>query len=327
MAVPAPESDHTVWSRLWRTGALHSCIEDFQGNYDGQTAAFWRSQFDRLADGARVLDVGTGNGAVALLACEAARARGVAFEVHAADAAEIDPPSAAGRDYAGIRFHPRTPTEALPFEAGSIDLVTAQFAFEYAPQAAALAELLRVTGPRGHVAMIVHARGSAILQTTQAQLAACRALFEDDDFFAATRRMVEVLGNAPTPAQRAALATDPRAESVRLAFNGAAGRVLDQAQALGAPDLIKRAVEVASTALRQVDQQGGLATLAWLDAREADLRDHWLRLRQLDAVALDEAQVAALCVAAGAAGRQARWRAHHYDAGPQMGWIVEIGHG
>ena len=54
-------------------------------------ASIWLAFFSQLPDGARVLDVGTGNGIVAFLARDAAKARGRNFHIEGIDAAIIDP--------------------------------------------------------------------------------------------------------------------------------------------------------------------------------------------------------------------------------------------
>ena len=64
-----------VWSRLWRRGTLHSCATGIAGNYDGEILAFWRRQFQALQSGARVIDVGSGNGPLLLLAAALRRER------------------------------------------------------------------------------------------------------------------------------------------------------------------------------------------------------------------------------------------------------------
>ncbi len=164
MPVPAPSANDEAaateaWTRLWRAGALHSCGCAFRDNYEGATADFWRGRFAALDDGARVVDLGTGNGAILLLAREVAAARGVRFALDGVDLADIDPAALPGAEdrYAGIRFHPRTSMAALPFADRSVDLVCGQYALEYAPFAPAAAEIARVLAPGGRIAFVLRA--------------------------------------------------------------------------------------------------------------------------------------------------------------------------
>src|SRR5690606_5536476 len=73
------------WSRLWSTGVLHSCATGIHGNYDGAVLEFWQRQFDSLEDGSRLVDVGTGNGALLLLARQRATERGIQLSMHGVD--------------------------------------------------------------------------------------------------------------------------------------------------------------------------------------------------------------------------------------------------
>lgn len=294
---PIPDPAPAAWSRFWQAGVLHSCGGAFGGNYDGPVADFWNAQFARLGDGAVVVDVGTGNGAVALLAKAAAGARGLRFELHGTDVADIDPPASGSRpagDYAGIRFHPRTPMQHLPFADGGVDLLTSQYAFEYAPREAAVGEIARVLGKRGRAALVLHSRDSVVFQTTQEQLATCRFLFDASALFDRARAMIPFLARATTDAQRRALAANADAEAARRSLNAAVGAVLDRAAALATPDILRKAIDIVAEALRRSAGMGERATLAWLGEGERKLRDEWLRLRDLEAAALDEAGMAAL---------------------------------
>ena len=62
------------WSDYWAAGNLTSLPSDFAHNYDGEIKAFWFKIFDDLPDKSAILDVCTGNGAVAYLALDFAKA-------------------------------------------------------------------------------------------------------------------------------------------------------------------------------------------------------------------------------------------------------------
>src|SRR5690606_38242574 len=59
-----------AWSSYWAAGALHSCIGSLVEDQDGGIGRFWRACFAGLGDGDRVLDLGTGNGALPKLLLE-----------------------------------------------------------------------------------------------------------------------------------------------------------------------------------------------------------------------------------------------------------------
>ena len=56
------------WTRFWEKGTPTTFFGSFDKNYDGKIADFWSSQFDKLPEHAQILDLATGNGALAFLA-------------------------------------------------------------------------------------------------------------------------------------------------------------------------------------------------------------------------------------------------------------------
>jgi len=278
-----------MWGRYWRAGPLHSCACAFRGNYQGATAAFWNQQFALLPERSLVVDVGTGNGAIPLLAKAVAEARGTSFAIHGVDLADIDPIAAikdGERQFAGIRFHPRTSLTALPFDDGSVDMVSGQFAIEYAPLDAAVTEVARVLGARGRAAFVLHSRDSVILTTTAEQLESCRLILDDSDFFARARALAALLAAAKTPEQRQALIGNARADAARQLLNQAAQAIGERAANVTTPDLLQSAITQVTGTLRAASVWGEARCNEYLQSCEAALRDERQRLLDLDAAAL-----------------------------------------
>jgi len=159
------------WSRYWASGALTSLPEDFHANYDGEIADFWARQVDALSEGAAVLDVCTGNGAIALLVAEQARRAGRRVRVTAIDAAEVHPEviarrfPGAGELLSSIRFVSRRRLEDLAVAPDSIDLITSQYGIEYCRWAAAAERCHHFLKPGGRLAIVAHALSSDLLST------------------------------------------------------------------------------------------------------------------------------------------------------------------
>lgn len=275
------------WTRYWRAGALHSCGCAYRGNYEGAVARFWDAQFARLDDSACIVDLGTGNGAIPLLASAAASRLGRRWDIHGVDLADIDPAAHAPGRFEGIRFHPRTSATALPFPAAGVHLVTGQYAFEYLPRDAAVAELGRVLHADGGVALVLHARDSELLATTAEQLEHCRLLFDDTRLFDKVDVLAGLLADAASPEQRARLAGDPDAIGARELVNDAAATLAARIAEATTPDILQLALGRATEVLRNAHRWGAQATHDYVESAVRDLGDERRRLIDLDAAALD----------------------------------------
>lgn len=314
------------WSRLWRSGVAHSCATAMPGNYDGATLGFWQAQFRRAPDAGVVVDIGTGNGALALLALESADSRGVELEVHGVDLADIDPAASvhpAGDRLARIRFHPGTSFTALPFADGGVDLLCSQFAFEYAPREAATTEALRVLGKRGRAAMVLHSYDSVIARVSAERLPWFGHVLRHSPMLTAADAVIDVLAGASTPAARAALAGNVRAEATRAAFNTAASELLDRAAEPGAGEVLGRFIPALSQTVRAASQEPQRARQG-LESIAQWLRDEEERLCQLRASLLDAAALDALAGRFRDAGHATTCDSLEQEPGAKLGWTLEV---
>lgn len=127
----------------------------------------WYEFTDILPDGARILDLATGNGPVAFSCAERAYKRKRLLHIHAVDAARIEPPGQVP-DPKGllpiVRFQGGVWLEDLPFEDGEFNGVTSQYGFEYADEEQAISEASRVLAPGGLLRLLIHARDGAVWQ-------------------------------------------------------------------------------------------------------------------------------------------------------------------
>lgn len=151
------------WTAYWRTGSSASC---FQGSdTEVRLTQVWNEFIDELPDGARLLDLATGNGTVVRSCAARARARSIGLHIEAVDAAEIDPPRHVAdpeQFFRDVHFRSGIRLETLPFPDGAFDGVVSQFGFEYANEEQAAAEAVRVLAPGGRLRLIIHARDGAV---------------------------------------------------------------------------------------------------------------------------------------------------------------------
>ncbi len=191
------------WTEYWRTGRGASCFEGSE--VEVRLHRLWEDLVDELADGARVLDLATGNGTVAASCAAHGRARGLRLAIEGVDAAAIDPakyvPDPGGLLQA-LSFRGNVRLEALPFEDAAFDAIVSQFGFEYADEEAAAAEAVRCLAPGGRLCFVLHALDGAVARDTALRLERLRGVLDENGALT----LVLALARAAVTRDRAALA-------------------------------------------------------------------------------------------------------------------------
>jgi ubiquinone/menaquinone biosynthesis C-methylase UbiE len=191
------------WEDYWKTGWVVSCPTGPMSGYTGALRNLWERFFTSLADRARLLDVGTGNGALPLIALEVARRRAVTMEIHGVDLARIDPvaqvPDGA-RLFDGVTFHGGVSAEHMPFVDGRFDAVCGQFALEYTQRPAALREIHRVLAPNSVACFVLHHASSVVARNASESLRHAHELEQRAGAFADLREYVAAERGDPSQA-------------------------------------------------------------------------------------------------------------------------------
>lgn len=160
------------WTAYWQQSDTLNSFAEGQAatGYHGELADFWQKQLSGLAPSAILLDLGTGNGALAVLLAEQKLKRANDWRILAVDAADIQPQRliakqpALAKPFKQIRFLGHTRIEQLPCANASIDLLVSQFAFEYSELSASLEEAWRVLKPGGRLVAVMHSADTALAQ-------------------------------------------------------------------------------------------------------------------------------------------------------------------
>ena len=162
------KSDH--WSEYWSRGCLTSLPQDFSANYDGEVAEFWQRVFCSISHLDRMIDLCTGNGAIALLAADYAQKKAPGLNITAVDAATVSPQAilqkypAQARLLDRIRFIDNCRVEDIDLPASTFDLVTSQYGIEYCDWQLAAVKVQQLLKPGGRLVLVTHTATSDIMK-------------------------------------------------------------------------------------------------------------------------------------------------------------------
>lgn len=147
------------WRHYHESGALSTCPTAPDGGYDGEIKHSWFDFFANLPEKSHIVDIATGNGAVAVIAVEASIKNHLSLHVSGTDLANIDPVKFVPFHKSmlqHINFYPGVSSEKLPFQQESVDAITAQYGLEYSSIAECLDEFKRILKPHGVCQFIMH---------------------------------------------------------------------------------------------------------------------------------------------------------------------------
>ena len=313
-------SERWVWDRYWQCDRIASCFDGAGAtNYDDSIAAGWRDFFAALPTGARIIDLCTGNGAIALIAAAA----GKDFSITAVDQADIDPPSfvTRHRDEIGkVRFLGRTEVEALPFPEDSFDVAISQYGLEYSEVPRTVSEIARVLGPGGRVRFVVHASDGIVAANARTVIAEADLLLGEIDLMGASRRCFE----ACAAVEGGDVSEDAR-EKAKAAFQAFRSALqLTGAQIPKAADqmMFHNSGGVMLDAFQARGRVGYEAVFAKVDTVEGEILAHRGRLQALVDAAVDATGVEALCTQLRDAGTIDTHHAPLQSAGRLIGYVV-----
>jgi SAM-dependent methyltransferase len=325
--------DREEWTRFWERGTLTTFEGHFRENYDAEIRDYWWREFGRLADGAAIVDLATGNGAVALLAARYAREHGREFAITGVDSAAIDVarlrqawPALAG-DFDAIRLLGGTPLEDTGLPAASVDLLTSQYGFEYGDTAAGSREAARILRPGGRLAMILHHRDSAILVQAREGLRQVELCLEETRLVPLARRMTKLFRGLRPGRQAGSLNWSPGALKVRAELLAAAERLERHARQPEVRAADAGFIEFLLPSVMRLVEQSRTLQPAQLEAAwagiEREVDTYRRRMVDLASAARDEGGMAGIRDQLAAAGlADVRLEAFSYGDRLLLGWAL-----
>jgi SAM-dependent methyltransferase len=313
---------NAAWDRFWSFDRLASFgTGKGAGNYGGEIAAGWRTFFAALPAGARVLDIATGNGAIALLAVEA----GNKLQVTGADLAAVKPAAFVSKGKSAlkkIRFLGRTPAEQLPLADASADAVTSQYGVEYSDLKKSVPEAVRVLAPGGRLRFAVHAAEGALAADTKAAIADADFLLDELDLTGRAARCLDAVLGVERGHRTGQLA-EIGAQSRYAEFRDGLKAVAERAPAATDKDMLASVHQTLTTLFAQREGQNLQALFMQLDALREEIEAHRTRERALLAAALSAKQMKALAKTLTGLGLANVTLGEQRDGGALIGHVIE----
>lgn len=243
-------SDAAAWSDFWAANAgapQGGCLPQRWAAIEDAQADAWRAFIAALPEGAKVLDLATGDGRV-LGWMHAARGD---LDLTGIDLApDLPAPPAGTTTRGGIAM------ESLPFGDGEFAAVVSQFGFEYGDVAAVAGEIARVLARGGSVGLMVHRGDGPILEHNLARRAAIGWVLEEQKLGAILRQALDAPNGGPDVTAQVAAA---------IGLVGAS-RFGEDSPGWEIPEALRRAVLLGAEA----EQGSILATVSEIEARAAN---------------------------------------------------------
>jgi len=282
-----------------------------------EVRAAWVAFFAALNDGDRVLDLGTGNGPVALIAKETAAENSLNISIDGVDLANIDPVAHVpdGENLlAGISFHPGVNTEDLPFGDATFAAISGQYIIEYTDLHRTLAECWRVLAPGGRCQFILHHLGSLIVQNGVESLRQADLVQHKTKLIRKFRRYYARSTESPD-----------KAETARQQLIGAGKELEGIASTSSNPLLLNFVLENTSMLLENRMRLSRGQMLQQTDRLEKELKNWVKRLQDLVSAALSEENMQEIAASARSVGfSDARFHRQMHGGDNLIGWHLTL---
>lgn len=198
------------WTQYWQQGNLTSFGDDLSNNYRGEIKEIWQSFFKSIKDEDKILDVGTGNGALIALAFQLNGDCKSSFV--GIDYAQLNIQEAILLDNEQVNFYSEINAESLPFSNDEFNAVVAQFSLEYTKIKDSLVEISRVLKKSGRFQFICHCANSLIVKPNLAILKVSINIKKKAGLLDTAKELVVLLSN---PSNRSL----PETEKLRRRLN------------------------------------------------------------------------------------------------------------
>ncbi len=295
------------WSQFWRASSSLSSFSEGAAaeGYSAEVKDFWENTVKTLDEKAVIVDIGTGNGALAVLLNDYRKAAKLKWQLHGVDAADIAPKdleeaneSFKGR-FDGIEFHPKTDMSAMPFADASVDCVVSQFAFEYGDESATFKEIMRILKPGGRFVMMGHHKKSTVHKSTETGIQVLQYILHETPLFIQAELYLRIASQAlksmDIKGYQATQEGQATGKTVEWLLTHLQDKYKKEDEQMWVADVGRRIVKLVSE-LKTADDAN--QALRELNIQYQLLTGHVLRLQDMTAASKTEAQVKKLITAA-----------------------------
>lgn len=318
-----PLDENWVWEDYWQGDRVALCLDADYLEYDEGISSDWKQFFSSLTDGAHVLDICTGNGAVAMLAVQAATEANKTFSVTGVDKANIAPATFVSTNteiLEKITFKGGVDIVDLPFPDARFEGISGQYGLEYTDVQRSLVEIARVTKPAGRVRFLLHAAEGSVLAGANQELERIKAFRTANDIFGAAKKAIEAaikLKKMPRPS-KAFLDRTAKAEArFHAAVEACTGTYEKNDK-----DFVFGTLSRLENALQAVQHYREDEVKDQFDKIKASLDAHEGRLKSLVNAAVNESDCALIAASLTSLGFEADPVAPGNVQNRQIGWIV-----
>lgn len=308
------------WSVYWKNGICTSFGNQPPQWYTHALQPLWESGFTKLPDHSSVLDVASGNGAVAQIAARVSIEQKKQLRIVAADKASLAPEICA--EYSGqIEFLSNTPLEKLCVPGGKFAFVSSQFGLEYAKVDLALGSVHDVLEENGELLMVAHHSASIICKRSREELQQYRALLNEFPVFARLASLLQAMGEIRGRSDLQGLSDNPASEKQRVAFNRVIGKLLrGHPEGVVLADVLQRV----NPLFKENVTMPLSAKLQYVRRLERDMVHAQQRLLDLTTAALDDKRMQRLLRLAEKNGLETEMCEKLSDEAGLLAWVVRF---
>ena len=224
------------WSNFWQAELSRAFAAD-----EAQQRAlqnFWTAACSDWNTHDRVLDIGCGNGALALSLAATARETGRTFSYTGLDQAQISPPSHSDFEPLDVVLRDSTQAETARLPESSFERVISQYGFEYCDRKAVSTNIASWLVTDGTLTLLVHSQDSQLTAEVRYTLEQFR-MAEESALLVLVARLLSRLHQLGGAAK-----ADRQARAMRELINGTCQELDDKAKDMPNPYFLRNFVAV-----------------------------------------------------------------------------------